>query len=128
MFEKSVSKMKLSDLMKATDNFSKNNIIGMGRTGTLYKALLPDGCSLMVKRLQDSQRLEKEFVSEMNTLGNVKHGNLVPLMGFCMAKKERLLVYKYMENVNVLIIWNCIVHAFVFFAVFCLFGFCFSCN
>ena len=98
MFEKSVSKMKLSDLMKATDNFSKNNIIGMGRTGTLYKALLPDGCSLMVKRLQDSQRLEKEFVSEMNTLGNVKHGNLVPLMGFCMAKKERLLVYKYMEN------------------------------
>ncbi|XP_075635548.1 probably inactive leucine-rich repeat receptor-like protein kinase At5g48380 isoform X2 [Castanea sativa] len=98
MFEKSVSKMKLSDLMKATDNFSKNNIIGTGRTGTLYKALLPDGCSLMVKRLQDSQRLEKEFVSEMNTLGNVKHGNLVPLMGFCMAKKERLLVYKYMEN------------------------------
>lgn len=98
MFEKSVSKMKLSDLMKATDNFNKNNIIGTGRTGTLYKALLPDGCTLMVKRLQDSQRLEKEFVSEMNTLGNVKHGNLVPLMGFCMAKKERLVVYKFMEN------------------------------
>jgi serine/threonine protein kinase len=98
MFEKSVSKMRLNDLMKATDNFSKSSIIGTGRTGTMYKALLPDGYPLMVKRLQDSQRSEKEFVSEMNTLGSVKHRNLVPLMGFCMAKKERILVYKYMEN------------------------------
>lgn len=98
MFDNSVSKMRLSDLMKATNNFSKSNIIGMTRTGTMYKALLPSGCALMVKRLQDSQHLEKEFVSEMKTLGRLKHRNLVPLMGFCMAKRERLLVYKYMEN------------------------------
>ncbi|KAG6647512.1 probably inactive leucine-rich repeat receptor-like protein kinase At5g48380 [Carya illinoinensis] len=98
MFEKSVSKMRLSDLMKATNSFSKSNIIGTTRTGTMYKALLPDGFTLMVKRLQDSQHLEKEFVSEMNTLGSLKHRNLVPLMGFCMAKRERLVVYKYMEN------------------------------
>lgn len=100
MFEKSISKMRLSDLMKATNNFHKNNIIATGRTGTMYRAVLPDGCSLMVKRLQDSQRSEKEFVSEMNTLGTVKHRNLVPLMGFCVAKKERLLVYKHMVNGN----------------------------
>lgn len=98
MFEKSVSKMRLSDLMKATNDFSNNNIIGAGRTGPLYKAVISDGCFLMVKRLQDSQRLEKEFVSEMKTLGNVKHRNLVPLLGFCVAKRERFLVYKFMEN------------------------------
>lgn len=98
MFEKSVSKIRLSDLMKATNSFTKDNIIGTGRTGTMYKAVLPDSTNLMVKRLQDSQRLEKEFVSEMNTLGNVKHRNLVPLLGFCVAKKERFLVYKFMEN------------------------------
>ncbi|KAI5574654.1 hypothetical protein BDE02_10G158400 [Populus trichocarpa] len=98
MFEKSVSKMRLSDLMKATNDFSNNNIIGAGRTGPMYKAVISDGCFLMVKRLQDSQRLEKEFVSEMKTLGNVKHRNLVPLMGFCVAKRERFLVYKFMEN------------------------------
>ncbi|KAL3531023.1 hypothetical protein ACH5RR_010345 [Cinchona calisaya] len=98
MFEKSVSKMRLSDLMKATGSFSKNNIIGSGRTGSVYKALLEDGTSFMVKRLQDTQHSEKEFVSEMATLGNVKHHNLVPLLGFCMTKKERLLVYKYMPN------------------------------
>lgn len=98
MFEKSVSKMRLSDLMKATNDFSKSNIIGSGRTGTMYKAVIPDGYSLMVKRLQDSQHSEKEFVSEMNTLGSVRHRNLVPLLGFCVAKRERLLVYKYMAN------------------------------
>ncbi|KAG9149541.1 hypothetical protein Leryth_014335 [Lithospermum erythrorhizon] len=98
MFEKSISKMKLIDLMKATNNFSKDNIIGSGRTGTMYKALLGDGTSLMVKRLQDTQHSEKEFVSEITTLGKVKNRNLVPLLGFCLAKKERLLVYKHMEN------------------------------
>lgn len=98
MFEKSVSKMRLSNLMEATNNFSNNNIIGTGQTGTMYTALLPDGCFLMIKRLKDSQRVEKEFVSEMNTLGSVKHRNLVPLLGFCVAKKERFLVYKYLEN------------------------------
>ncbi|KAJ6718171.1 RECEPTOR-LIKE PROTEIN 55 [Salix purpurea] len=98
MFENSVSKMRLSDLMKATNDFSNNNIIGAGRTGPMYKAVISDGCILMVKRLQDSQRLEKEFVSEMKTLGNVKHRNLVPLLGYCVAKRERFLVYKFMEN------------------------------
>ncbi|KAK7340410.1 hypothetical protein VNO77_21112 [Canavalia gladiata] len=98
MFEKTISKMNLSDLMKATNNFSKSNIIGSGRSGTVYKAVLDDGTSLMVKRLQESQHSEKEFLSEMATLGTVRHRNLVPLLGFCLAKKERLLVYKNMPN------------------------------
>ncbi|XP_044466971.1 probably inactive leucine-rich repeat receptor-like protein kinase At5g48380 [Mangifera indica] len=99
LFDK--SEMTLSDLMKATNSFSKSNIIGAGKTGTMYKAVLDDGSSLMIKRLQHSQRSEKEFLSEMATLGSVKHRNLVPLLGFCMAKQERLLVYKHMANGNV---------------------------
>ncbi|XP_027929026.1 probably inactive leucine-rich repeat receptor-like protein kinase At5g48380 [Vigna unguiculata] len=100
MFEKEISKMNLNDLMKATNNFSNSNIIGSGRSGTVYKAVLPDGTSLMVKRLQESQHSEKEFMSEMAILGTVKHRNLVPLLGFCLAKRERLLVYKNMPNGN----------------------------
>ncbi|KAF5821951.1 putative protein kinase RLK-Pelle-LRR-Xa family [Helianthus annuus] len=98
MFDNPVSKMRLSDLMKATNSFSKENIIGSGRTGSLYKATLEDGTSLMIKRLHDTQHSEKEFASEMATLGNVKHRNLVPLLGFCVTKQERFLVYKYMPN------------------------------
>lgn len=96
LFENTVSKMKLADLMKATDDFNKANIIGSGRTGTMYKATLADGTILAVKRLQDSQHSEKQFTSEMSTLGSVRHNNLVPLLGFCIAKKERLLIYKHM--------------------------------
>ncbi|KAL5203550.1 hypothetical protein ABZP36_008421 [Zizania latifolia] len=55
MFEKSVAKMKLNDLMKATGDFTKDNIIGTGRSGTMYKATLPDGSFLAIKRLQDTQ-------------------------------------------------------------------------
>ncbi|KAJ8458392.1 hypothetical protein OPV22_031318 [Ensete ventricosum] len=98
MFEKSVSKMQLIDLMKATNDFDNENIIGTSRTGTMYKATLPDGTFLAIKRLQDSQQSENQFVSEMATLGNVRHQNLVPLLGYCFAKKERLLVYKYMAK------------------------------
>ena len=98
MFENLISKMRFSDLMRASNNFHKDNIIGNGRTGTTYRAMLPDGQLFTVKRLQDSQRLEKEFASEMNTLGRLKHRNLVPLLGFCMAEKERLLVFEYMEQ------------------------------
>ncbi|RRT79858.1 hypothetical protein B296_00023944 [Ensete ventricosum] len=64
----------------------------------MYKATLPDGTFLAIKRLQDSQQSENQFVSEMATLGNVRHQNLVPLLGYCFAKKERLLVYKYMAK------------------------------
>ncbi|XP_031495039.1 probably inactive leucine-rich repeat receptor-like protein kinase At5g48380 [Nymphaea colorata] len=98
VFENSIPKLKLRDLMKFTNNFSKHNIINSGRTGTVYKATLSDGSFLAVKRLQDSQHTEKQFKSEMETLGKVRHHNLVPLLGFCVAKRERLLVYKHMPR------------------------------
>jgi hypothetical protein len=46
--------MKLNDLMKATCDFTKENIVGAGRSGTMYKATLPDGSFLAIKRLQDT--------------------------------------------------------------------------
>ncbi|WVZ64176.1 hypothetical protein U9M48_013738, partial [Paspalum notatum var. saurae] len=98
MFEKSVSKMKLNDLMKAASDFTKENIIGTGRSGTMYRASPPYGSFLAIKRLQDTQHSEGQFTSEMSTLGSVRQHNLVPLLGYCIAKKERLLVYKYMPK------------------------------
>ncbi|KAI4997808.1 hypothetical protein ZWY2020_053150 [Hordeum vulgare] len=98
MFEISVSKMKLNDLMKATGDFTKENIIGTVHSGTMYKATLPDGSFLAIKRLQDTQHSESQFTSEMSTLGSARQRNLVPLLGYCIAKKERLLVYKYMPK------------------------------
>ncbi|KAH9297912.1 hypothetical protein KI387_029594, partial [Taxus chinensis] len=98
MFEKPISKIKLADLMLATNEFSTENIIGTGRTGTMYKATLPDGSLLAIKRLRPSAHTDKQFKSEMNTLGHLRHRNLVPLLGYCIAKGEKLLVYRHMPN------------------------------
>jgi hypothetical protein len=101
MFEKPIVKIKLADLMLATNDFSKDKIIGNGRTGTVYKAAFPDGSVMAIKRLQVNVPNEREFKAEMETLGHLRHRNLVPLLGYCIAGGERLLVYKHMPNGSV---------------------------
>eukprot|EP00250_Pteridium_aquilinum_P011903 c20381_g1_i1 orf=530-2338(-) len=98
LFEKPLRRLKLSDLMAATGDFNRDNIIGSGRTGTIYKAFLPDGSMLAVKRLRSSSHTDKQFATEMDTLGKLRHRNLVPLLGYCVAGSEKLLVYKHMVN------------------------------
>ncbi|XP_034889445.1 probably inactive leucine-rich repeat receptor-like protein kinase At5g48380 [Populus alba] len=95
-----VKRMSFVGISKATANFSQANKIGLGRMGTMYMAILPDGRFLAVKRIVDSQQFEEQIVSELKTLGTIKHKNLLPLFGFCVESNTRLLVYKYMSNGN----------------------------
>ncbi|XP_062009994.1 inactive LRR receptor-like serine/threonine-protein kinase BIR2 [Rosa rugosa] len=98
LFQKPLVKVKLADLMAATNNFSQENVIISTRTGTTYKALLPDGSALAIKRLSTCKLGEKQFRLEMNRLGQLRHPNLAPLLGFCVVEEEKLLVYKYLSN------------------------------
>ncbi|CAL5440283.1 unnamed protein product [Camellia sinensis] len=101
--EKLVTRMSFTELTNATDNFSEDNIIGSGQMGTMYKALLRNGWSLAIKRFYNSSQCsksEEHFVSEIMTLGRLRHCNLVPLIGFCYETNDKLLVYKYMSNGN----------------------------
>ncbi|KAI9120760.1 hypothetical protein K1719_007793 [Acacia pycnantha] len=98
LFQKPLVKVKLGDLMAATNNFNSKNIIMSSRTGTTYKADLPDGSTLAVKRLSTCKMGEKQFRIEMSRLGQVRHPNLAPLLGFCVVEEEILLVYKHMSN------------------------------
>ncbi|URD86443.1 CAAX protease self-immunity [Musa troglodytarum] len=100
LFQKPIVKVKLADLMTATADFHPNNIIvaGSPRTGTSYKAVLPDGSALTVKRLRSCPLPEKQFRAEMGRIGPLRHPNLAPLLGFCIVEDERLLVYKHMPN------------------------------
>ncbi|KAL9380245.1 hypothetical protein Peur_025902 [Populus x canadensis] len=95
-----VKRLSFAGISKATANFSQANKIGLGRMGTMYMATLPDGRFLSVKRIVDSQQFEEQIVSELKTLGTLKHKNLLPLFGFCVESNTRLLVYKYMSNGN----------------------------
>ena len=67
---------------------------------SMYMAILPDGRFLAVKRIVDSQQFEEQIVSELKTLGTLRHKNLLPLFGFCVKSNTRLLVYKYLSNGN----------------------------
>ncbi|XP_022760974.1 probably inactive leucine-rich repeat receptor-like protein kinase At5g48380 [Durio zibethinus] len=98
--ERMVPSMSFTQLSKATDDFRISNIIGVGKMGTMYKAILPNGRLIAVKRLNDSQLITEEFVFELKTLGSLRHVNCVPLLGFCIESTQRLLVYKYMSNGN----------------------------
>ncbi|XP_052188014.1 leucine-rich repeat receptor protein kinase EMS1 [Diospyros lotus] len=99
MFEMPLLKLTLVDILEATNNFCKTNIIGDGGFGTVYKATLSDGKIVAVKKLNQAKAEgHREFLAEMETLGKVKHPNLVPLLGYCSFGDEKLLVYEYMVN------------------------------
>lgn len=46
----------------------------------------------------ESMRGEREFISEIAALSDIKHENLVTLRGCCVDGAKRYLVYDYMEN------------------------------
>ncbi|KAK1562423.1 hypothetical protein Q3G72_011718 [Acer saccharum] len=98
LFQNPLVKVKLVDLMAATNNFSAENVIISTRTGTTYKAMLPDGSVLAIKRLSTCMLGETLFGYEINRLGQLRHPNLTPLLGFCVVEEEKLLVYKHMSN------------------------------
>ncbi|KAK9113982.1 hypothetical protein Syun_020779 [Stephania yunnanensis] len=98
LFQKPLVKVKLGDLMAAANDFRQDNVIVSTRIGTSYKAVLPDGSALSIKRLHTCRVSEKQFRSEMFKIGQLRHPNVVPLLGFCAVEDEKLLVYKHMPN------------------------------
>ncbi|GAQ88482.1 Protein kinase superfamily protein [Klebsormidium nitens] len=96
------SVFKLKHLKAATENFSEANIIGKGSFGVIYKAVLPDGSVVAVKRLEKrpGRRVieERSWNTEIKALASVRHKNLVPLLGVCMEGGERLLVFPFFSR------------------------------
>ncbi|KAF8687438.1 hypothetical protein HU200_043130 [Digitaria exilis] len=95
------SVITFADILKATDNFSEASIIGTGGYGLVYLAELDDGTRLAVKRLNgDMCLVDREFRAEVEALSSAaaRHVNLVPLRGFCIRGRLRLLLYPYMPN------------------------------
>ncbi|XP_051208071.1 G-type lectin S-receptor-like serine/threonine-protein kinase LECRK2 [Lolium perenne] len=89
----------LNELEKATTGFRE--VLGSGASGTVYKGQLQDdnSTSIAVKKIEKlQQESEKEFMVEVQTIGQTFHKNLVRLLGFCNEGTDRLLVYEFMSN------------------------------
>ncbi|XP_041001363.1 calmodulin-binding receptor-like cytoplasmic kinase 2 [Juglans microcarpa x Juglans regia] len=91
----------MEDILKATRNFSPSFKIGQGGFGTVYKGILEDGTVVAVKRAKKSvydKHLGVEFQSEIRTLAQVEHLNLVRFYGCLEHQDERIVVVEYVPN------------------------------
>lgn len=94
-----IKDLTILDILKATNNFNQENIIGCGGFGLVYKATLNNGAKLAIKKLSgDMCLIEREFKAEVEALSMAQHENLVSLLGYCVHDGLRLLMYSYMQN------------------------------
>ncbi|PHT42761.1 hypothetical protein CQW23_16786 [Capsicum baccatum] len=63
----------LKELQSATSDFSEDYLVGIEMLGKVYKAFLPNGWTLAVKKINDWEYLEDDFVPEITTLGGLRH-------------------------------------------------------
>lgn len=92
----------VADLQAATDSFSPNNLLGEGRMGCVYRADMPDGQILAVKKLDPKAgsmiQNEDDFLSVVEGLAHLQHAHAAELVGYCAEHDQRLLVYKYISR------------------------------
>ncbi|KAI3997353.1 hypothetical protein MKX01_003156 [Papaver californicum] len=85
----------------ATNNFSHTNKIGEGGYGPVYKGTTLEGQEIAVKRLsKDSGQGSTEFKNEVILIAKLQHRNLVKLLGCCIQREEKILIYEYMPNAS----------------------------
>ncbi|PON44738.1 Mitogen-activated protein kinase kinase kinase [Parasponia andersonii] len=99
----------LNELKTATRNFHPDHMVGEGRFGSVFKGWIDEyslkptkpgtGSVIAVKRLnQEGFQGRKEWSSEINYLGQLKHPNIVKLIGYCLEDGHRLLVYEFLSR------------------------------
>ncbi|WCJ36542.1 Leucine-rich receptor-like protein kinase family protein [Euphorbia peplus] len=87
------------DLMSNTDNLNEKYIIGYGASSTVYKCTLKNSRPLAIKRLYNQYPYNlREFETELETIGSIRHRNIVSLHGYALSPRGNLLFYDYMEN------------------------------
>ncbi|XVE61887.1 hypothetical protein DITRI_Ditri06bG0074800 [Diplodiscus trichospermus] len=98
-----------SELRTATRNFRPDSVLGEGGFGSVFKGWVDEhsltatkpgtGIVIAVKRLnQEGFQGHKEWLAEINYLGQFHHPNLVKLIGYCFEDEHRLLVYEFMTR------------------------------
>ncbi|KAI5078899.1 hypothetical protein GOP47_0006894 [Adiantum capillus-veneris] len=87
------------DIMRLTENLSDKYAIGYGASSTVYRCILKSGKPVAIKKLHNHyQENTREFETELETVGRIKHRNLVSLQGYSLSHQGNLLLYDYMVN------------------------------
>ncbi|KAF7804368.1 wall-associated receptor kinase-like 20 [Senna tora] len=97
--EKPARMFQLKEVMKATNGFSKDRILGNGGFGEVYRGELQDGTVVAVKKARvGNLKSTQQILNEVAILSQVNHKNLVRLLGCCVESQEPFMIYEYISN------------------------------
>ncbi|WOL06467.1 hypothetical protein Cni_G15201 [Canna indica] len=91
------------EIRKATNGFRQDNLVGRGGFAEVYKGVLEDGQAIAVKRLKSAsseEQKEKDFLTELGTVGHVRHPNVSSLLGCCIDR-DLHLVFEFFSRGSV---------------------------
>ncbi|MFS7996492.1 putative protein kinase RLK-Pelle-LRR-V family [Helianthus anomalus] len=97
----SVRSYTIASLQQYTNSFSQDNYIGRGMLGSVYRAQLPNGKLLALKKLEKkviSQQTKEDFIEIVRNLYKIRHANVVEHMVSCSEHGQRILIYEYCSN------------------------------
>ncbi|RAL40077.1 hypothetical protein DM860_008217 [Cuscuta australis] len=109
LFSPNVKPFQFNELKNATRNFRPDSLLGEGGFGYVFKGWIDEntlaaakpgfGMVVAVKRLKpEGFQGHKEWLTEVNYLGQLHHPNLVKLIGYCYKGDNRLLVYEFLPK------------------------------
>ncbi|XP_057433160.1 protein STRUBBELIG-RECEPTOR FAMILY 3-like isoform X2 [Lotus japonicus] len=97
----SIKVYTVASLQQYTNSFAQENCIGEGTLGSVYRAELPDGKLLAVKKLNATASMDQndeQFLQLVSSISKIQHANIAKLVGYCAEYGQRLLVYEYYSN------------------------------
>ncbi|CAI7873452.1 unnamed protein product, partial [Closterium sp. NIES-54] len=95
------TEFSLAEVIKATNDWSKDNQLASGAFGDVFKGVSPrDGTEWAVKR---ARLIDMDFQKEIQHMADKNHPNIVRLLGFAIggdlrSRAEQVLIYEYVPN------------------------------
>ncbi|GLJ53068.1 hypothetical protein SUGI_1130530 [Cryptomeria japonica] len=95
------SGVSYQEIVDATNGFDRENLLGTGGFGSVYRGTLNDGTAAAFKILNmQNEKAWKSFITESKVLGNCIHRNLVNVITFCSEPEKKVLVLQFMPRGN----------------------------
>ncbi|CAN6216058.1 unnamed protein product [Urochloa humidicola] len=90
----------VASLQQYTNSFSEDNVLRESRLGKVYLAELPDGKLLEVMKMDNANgRISvDDFLEQVECISEIKHPNILELVGYCAEYGQRLLVYNHFSR------------------------------